>query len=109
MLQRIDSAFKQMKQFTADASHDLRTPIALIRTRAEITLRKPRTDDEYRQALREIVSETERLSSLINNLLLLARTDIGAEALRLSRVDLCEIAREGAPHGITLCADRNIA
>jgi heavy metal sensor kinase len=108
MLQRIDSAFKQMKQFTADASHDLRTPIALIRTRAEITLRKPRTDDEYRQALTEIVSETERLSALINNLLLLARTDIGAEALRLSRVDLCDIAREAAAQGRTLAESRNI-
>jgi len=108
MLQRIQSAFEQMKQFTADASHDLRTPVALIQTRAEIALRKPRTDEEYREALNEIFGETQRLSGLIENLLLLARTDIGSEGLRLRRIDLCDIARDAGAQGKTLAESRHI-
>ena len=108
MLQRIESAFKQMKQFTADASHDLRTPIALIRTRAEIALRKSRTHSEYREALNEILGETERLSALIDNLLLLARTDIGTESLKFTRVDLCDLVRKAGAQGRTLAESRHI-
>jgi heavy metal sensor kinase len=108
MLDRIQSAFDQMKQFTADASHDLRTPIAFIQTRAEIALRKPRTDNEYREALNEIFGETQRLSGLIENLLLLARTDIGIEGLKVRKIDLCEIARETGTQAKTLAESRHI-
>jgi heavy metal sensor kinase len=108
MLQRIQSAFEQMKQFTADASHDLRTPIAFIRTRAEIALRKPRSDEQYREALNEILGETQRLSGLIENLLLLARTDIGTEGLRFRKIDLCDIAREAGAQGKMLAESRHI-
>jgi heavy metal sensor kinase len=108
MLQRIESAFKQMRQFTADASHDLRTPIAFIQTRAEIALRKSRTDEQYREALNEILGETQRLSGLIENLLLLARTDIGTEGLKLRKIDLCDIAREAGTQGKTLAESRHI-
>ena len=55
MLQRIESAVLRITQFTADASHELRTPVALIRTRAEVTLAKPRTNDQYREALSEVL------------------------------------------------------
>jgi len=108
MLERIQSAFEQMKQFTADASHDLRTPIAFIQTRAEIALRKPRTDNQYREALNEIFGETQRLSGLIENLLLLARTDVGSEGLKLRRLNLCDIARDAGRHGKTLAESRHI-
>jgi heavy metal sensor kinase len=108
MLQRIESAFKQMKQFTANASHDLRTPIALIRTRAEIALRKSRTHNKYREALKEILGETERISALIDNLLLLARTDIGTESVKFTRVDLCDLVRKAGAQGRTLAESRHI-
>lgn len=108
MLQRIQSAFEHMRQFTADASHDLRTPIAVIRTRSEIILRKPRTYQQYREALNEILDETLRLSSLIDNLLLLARSDVGTEALKFRKVDLCEIAREASAQGRRLAGLRQI-
>jgi heavy metal sensor kinase len=108
MLQRIGSAFEQMKQFTADASHDLRTPISVIRTRAEITLRKPRNEEQYREALNEIVAETARLSDLIDDLLLLARADVGAEGLKVKRVDLCDIARRASAEGKTLAESRDV-
>lgn len=98
MLARIESAFLRVTQFTADASHELRTPISLIRTEAEIILRKSRGDAEYREALRHILLEAERTSSLVEELLSLARTDSGRESLHLTSVDLraaiTEIANE---------------
>lgn len=108
MLQRIQSAFEQLKQFTADASHDLRTPIAFIQTRAEVALRKLRTDDEYREALKEIFGETQRLSGLIENLMLLARTDTGTEGLKLRKINLCDVARHAGAQGKTLAESRHI-
>jgi len=98
MLARIEGAFLRITQFTADASHELRTPISLIRTEAEIVLRKSRRDAEYREALRHILLEAERTSSLIEELLSLARADSGRESLHLAPVDLraamVETARE---------------
>ena len=106
MLQRIEGAFHRITQFTADASHELRTPVALIRTRAEISLRKSRNDDEYRAALQEILNEAEHMSSLIENLMLLARADLGAQSLTLKRTDLCEIARRASAQGRILADAR---
>jgi heavy metal sensor kinase len=88
MLARIESAFLRVTRFTADASHELRTPISLIRTEAEIALRKSRGDTEYREALRHILLEAERTSSLVEELLSLARADSGRESLYLTLVDL---------------------
>ena len=98
MLARIEGAFLRVTQFTADASHELRTPISLIRTEAEIVLRKSRGEAEYREALRHILLEAERTSSLVEELLSLARADSGRENLHLSSLDLraaiVETARE---------------
>lgn len=91
MLSRIESAFLRVTQFTADASHELRTPISLIRTEAEIALRKSRGQEEYREALRNILLESERTSGLIEQLLTLARADSGRENLNLKPMDLREI------------------
>jgi heavy metal sensor kinase len=108
MLQRIEEAFRRMTQFTADASHELRTPIALIRTRAEVTLRKSRDNPEYRDALHEILEESERITSLIENLMLLARADTGTEALHFKQVNVCEIARRASAQGKTLADARQL-
>jgi heavy metal sensor kinase len=94
MLSRIESAFLKVSQFTADASHELRTPIALIRTEAEIALRKSRDETEYKEALRHILLEAERTSTLIETLLSLARADAGRESLHMQRIDLGEITQE---------------
>jgi signal transduction histidine kinase len=63
MLGRIETAFRRVTELTADASHELRTPVALIRTTAELALRKPRTREEYREALEEIHVESVRTTS----------------------------------------------
>jgi heavy metal sensor kinase len=96
MLARIESAFRRVTEFTADASHELRTPISVIRTEAEIALRKERTELEYRDALSNILKESERTSTLIESLLSLAREDSGAENLSLESVNLREVALQTA-------------
>jgi heavy metal sensor kinase len=108
MLERLEGAFKRITHFTADASHELRTPVALMRTTAEISLRKPRAEAEYRDALLQILKELERTSALIERLMLLARADTGAEALQLTRVDLAESLREACRQGRTLAAAKQI-
>jgi signal transduction histidine kinase len=88
MLDRIETAFLRITQFTADASHELRTPISLVRTEAELALRRSRSEVEYQEALRHILLEAERTTSLIEHLLALARADSGGEVLHLDEVDL---------------------
>jgi heavy metal sensor kinase len=88
MLGRIEIAFNRVTEFTADASHELRTPISLIRTEAELALRRSRGEEEYREALRHILLEAERTTSLIEELLALARADSGRQALNIQPIDL---------------------
>ncbi|HEX5426381.1 MAG TPA: heavy metal sensor histidine kinase [Candidatus Acidoferrales bacterium] len=88
MLARIETAFQRVRQFTADASHELRTPVSVMRTNAEIVLRKPRSEAEYREALSRILDESEKVSRMIEQLLLLARADSAAELLPMTRNDL---------------------
>jgi len=96
MLSRIEAAFQRVSQFTADASHELRTPISLMRTEAEIALRKSRDKSEYQTALGHILGEAERTSVLIENLLSLARADSGRESLDIRRLDLRDAVQNAA-------------
>ena len=93
MLDRIESAFLRITQFTADASHELRTPVSLIRTEAELALRRSRGEAEYKESLRHILLEAERTTALIEQLLSLARADSGRETLHLQPVDLRQTLR----------------
>jgi heavy metal sensor kinase len=108
MLERLDAAFKKIIQFTADASHELRTPVAVMRTRTELSLRKPRSAEEYREALTQVHCELERTSELVEKLMLLARADYGVEALQLATEDLREIVREVCSQGKTLSEAKDI-
>jgi heavy metal sensor kinase len=108
MLARIEGAFLRVTQFTADASHELRTPLSLIRTEAEIALRKSRGDAEYREALRHVLLEAERTSSLIEELLSFARADSGRESLHLTPLDLRTAVAETANQWRQLLEARNL-
>ena len=96
MLARWQKAFGDMARFTADASHELRTPVALTRTTADLALARPRTVDEYRMALGDVLTYSERMSRLVDDLLRLARSDAGMEAAPTSLVDLRDVADEAA-------------
>lgn len=75
LLQRLEHAFQQMKRFTADAAHELRTPLASIRTVSEVALERAQEPEQYRDALAGILEEAARLNETINGLLLLARAE----------------------------------
>ncbi|HEX3684930.1 MAG TPA: ATP-binding protein [Bryobacteraceae bacterium] len=80
MLARLEQSVGRLAQFTADASHELRSPLAVIRTTAELALRRDRDAAQYRSALDRICDYAVSLSTLIDDLLMLARTDRGINA-----------------------------
>lgn len=108
MLDRLERAFKRITQFTGDASHELRTPLSVMRTRAEIILRRPRSEAEYREALDQILKELETTTDLIEKLMLLARADSGAEALQFAPVNLTDTLREVCRQGRALAQAKQI-
>jgi len=108
MLSRIEASVKRITQFTADASHDLRTPVALIRTSAELALRRSRTEDEYRETLARILSTSEETTHLIENLLTLARADAGAADLHFDVVDLLPHVEKVSAEAVILAAGKSI-
>ena len=78
MLQRLEDAFEHERRFLSDASHELRTPLALLRAELDFALRRPRSRAELEDAVRSAAEETERLTRLAEDLLLVARADQGA-------------------------------
>ena len=96
MLTRLHAALEHERRFVADASHELRTPVALLRTELELALRRPRSTEELTLAIRSALDETVRLSRLADDLLLLARAEEGSLPLSRERTDLRELFDEVA-------------
>jgi signal transduction histidine kinase len=98
MLGRLEEAVRTLSQFAADASHELRTPLAVIRTSAEVALRRARSPEAYRESLIEISQEADRMTRLVEDLLFLARSDARAAEMPLEPVDpaalLCSVCDE---------------
>lgn len=91
MLGRLEAAFEHERRFVANASHELRTPLAMLRTELELALRRPRSHDELEAAVRSAAQETNRLSQLAEDLLLIARADQGALPIRQERIGVDEL------------------
>jgi len=94
MFARLESAVKTLSQFVADASHELRTPLAVIRTTAELALRRARSPESYRDSLQEVATEAERMTRLVEELLILARSDAATAEMPLAAVDVREVLAE---------------
>ncbi len=79
MIDRLHRSFEEMRRFTADAAHDLRTPVTALRTEVEVSLMADQTTEEYRNSLKIVLEEAIHLSRLTNQLLDLSREDHGVE------------------------------
>jgi len=105
MLGRLEASVQRIESFTADASHELRTPISVILTSAELALRRQRDAAEYREILEGIVLEAKRMTGLTEDLLALARSDASKAPPPFELVDLGELARE-VVHDLAASAER---
>jgi heavy metal sensor kinase len=109
MLGRIEKSVKQMRQFTADASHELRAPLTVIRTAAEFSLRRERTREDLLEAMQTILHASERTTSLIDKLLTLARADSHQDEPALAPFDLGSLLREVSRDANILAASKQIS
>lgn len=92
-LSRLEASFTQMRRFTANASHELRTPLAAIRSAGQVALTDADTVGDHREAIASMLEEVDRLSALLDTLLLLARSDTGQVPLALHQVDVLDLVR----------------
>lgn len=108
MIERLDQAFARQRRFVADASHELRTPVAVIRSITDLALLQDMTPQNCKLLLENINTETERLSHLINDLLVLARSDEGKIPLEKEPVHLEQLVVAVAANAEVLATERNI-
>ncbi len=94
MISRLETSFESMKRFTADASHELRSPLANMQSTIEVALSQPRAADDYRAAMASLNEEVGRLRHIVADLLLLARADAGRVPFQLEPVSLDVLAAE---------------
>lgn len=108
MLSRLENSVLQIKQFSSDASHDLKTPLTVIRGEIDITLRKKRSDSEYIATLSSIHEEVGKMEQVIDNLLFLSRIDLRNYFDVLAGVNLDEILLEVFEHVQTLALHKGV-
>ena len=94
MLARLEDALERERRFVADASHELRTPLATLRAELELALRRSRTTQEFENSIRSAAEETDRLSRIADDLLILARAEQGTLALRAEPTDLVDVVEK---------------
>src|SRR6185436_13866725 len=94
MIERLESSFNQIRQFSTDVSHELRTPITAIRGQLEVALFTASSTEQYREAMLNSLQDVERLSQIVRALLLLSQAESGQLALQKTHVDLCELVAD---------------
>jgi signal transduction histidine kinase len=105
----VELTMEQMRRFMADAAHELRTPVAVIRSRVDVTLERPRDAAAYETTLTELRAEVERLATLVNDLFTLARADSDGRLFTPVRVQLDEIVLEAVTTAGWIAARREIS
>jgi heavy metal sensor kinase len=106
MLHRLEESFDRMRRFTADASHELRTPLTAIRSVGEVGLREEHEPAGYREVIGSMLEEADRLTRLVDSLLLLSRADSGRAAVNRERVSLLRLAHDVGAHLAVLAEER---
>jgi heavy metal sensor kinase len=107
MIARLERSFEEVRRFTADAAHELRTPLAILRNEAEVALRIPRESEQYRDCLENMLEEIDHLSRLSEVLLFLFREDAGLGAHTGDVLSLDQIVREVADDIRVVAAEQN--
>lgn len=104
----IERSIEFMRRFMADAAHELRTPISILRTRAEVALQQPREAANYVSALQGIEAEARRLGGIVDSLLVLARADAGERQIEKTRIFLDDIAIDAAGAAQVVARQKNV-
>lgn len=108
LLERIESALEREKQFTSDASHELRTPLTTLRGTLEVLIRKPRTQEEYEGKIKYSLHEIDRMTAIIEQLLLLARLESSPGVKDKKLISLTKIIDESIIHFQSKASEKNI-
>ncbi len=109
MLGRVEHSFVALRRFTADASHELKTPLMVLRAGVERSLTNPQASDEMVDALDETLRQINGMTEMVTNLLTLARADEGRSALVLADVDLVPLVAEAGETAEILGAEQGVA
>jgi len=109
MISRLENSFKRMAEFTADASHELKTPICAMRGEAEVLLSKPRTAEEYQEGLAHFIERFDQLNRMINDLILLSKSDSSQVELKMNPVRLDLLINDMGDLFQILAEQKNIA
>ena len=108
MLERLETSFSTLRRFTADASHELRAPLALMTTEVERALGKDRTSTEYRRTLTLVQAELRGMAGLVERLLLLARADAGQLNASVEELDVADLLHETAARWEAFVASKEL-
>jgi signal transduction histidine kinase len=104
----IERSIERMRSFMADAAHELKTPITILTTRAEVALQQPREAANYVSALRGVEAEARRMGGIVESLLVLARADAGEQQLDTARIFLDDIAVDAAGAAQIVARQKNV-
>ncbi|MDQ1348810.1 MAG: hypothetical protein QG573_2186, partial [Acidobacteriota bacterium] len=109
LLARLEASVQTMRRFTADASHEIRNPLTILRTGFEVALRRPRTVEEYQSLLRRHLQEIDRLQRVVEGLLAFARQEPGRETpISRERLDFSRLLAESAATFAEIAAERRV-
>jgi len=108
MFEALEASFKSQKRFTADASHELRMPLTILKGEIEVTLRHPRSEQEYTTLLKQHLKTIARMQHIVDDLLTLARSDAGMLELQQKNMDLSLLLQEVGQQHLMLFAQRHV-
>ncbi len=108
MVRRLNDSFQQMRKFNADAAHELRTPLSILQGENEIALRSPNLPEEVHSVLASNLEELQRLTRIVNDMLILAEADAGSQVLKMKPNNLRPMLEDLVEQMRVLAMDRNI-
>ena len=94
MMERLEESFQKLSRFTADAAHELRTPLAALKGETEVLLSRKRSSEDYQEALTNNLERFDFLTKLVNGLLILSQADEGKASLKIENINFSELLNE---------------